>query len=138
MSMSNYLENAVNDHIFGKATMTSPTIYVALSTTPFLKDGTGGTEPTTGGYIRLATASTQWSESVLTLDGRAQTVNLVELTFAEATAAWALGADIGYTALFDAISGGNLLYTGTVQTPRSILTGQSAAFAAGQIRARLN
>ena len=54
---TDYLENELLDHAFGEGVrdFTSPTgIVVALSTTTISDDGTGITEPGTGGYARQA------------------------------------------------------------------------------------
>lgn len=48
------LANEMLDHIFGVGSYTAPTLYVGLSTTTPLDDGTGATEPSGNGYAREA------------------------------------------------------------------------------------
>ena len=50
---TDYLENALLDHVFGGTTFTQPTsIEMGLSTTVISDDGTGVTEPVGNGYAR--------------------------------------------------------------------------------------
>lgn len=95
---SNYLENALVDHITGNSTFTAPTLYVALYTSD-PTDADIGTECHGGAYAR----------EVITFDaavsGEAQNNTVVR--FATATGSW---GTITHIALRDAVTGGNLLY----------------------------
>ncbi|MBN2315450.1 MAG: hypothetical protein JXM79_16085 [Sedimentisphaerales bacterium] len=55
-SFSDYWEDKILDHIFGKVNYTPPTIYVALSTSDPLDDASGLTEPTGNAYARVETS----------------------------------------------------------------------------------
>jgi hypothetical protein len=58
---SDYWENKILDHIFGKGNYTPPTIYVGLSTTDPTDDGSGLTEPSGNGYTRVQTFASDWN-----------------------------------------------------------------------------
>jgi len=47
---SNYWENKILDHIFGKGSYAPPTIYVGLSTADPTDDGSGLAEPSGNAY----------------------------------------------------------------------------------------
>lgn len=124
-SFSNYLENEILDHLFGKATYASPTIYVGLSTSDPGDDGAGLAEPSGGSYARVATAATDWNTaSSGSLD------NATAIEFAEASASW---GTITHFALFDAASSGNMLAHGSLTTSKTVSSGDTASFAAGAL-----
>lgn len=93
MSASNYLEDAILNHVFGTQAYAAPTIHVGLSTADPGEDGAGADEPVGGAYDRLATAPSDWNASA-----GGMVSNAVDLTFAEATAGWGV---ITHFALFD-------------------------------------
>lgn len=121
-SKTDYLENKVLDHIFGKSSFTQPTIYVALYTvTP--SDSGGGTEVSGGSYARKQTAASDWNPAA---SGSMSNVN--DITFATATADW--GTIVAF-ALLDAASSGNMLYWGAVSPSKDVDSGDTAKFAGG-------
>jgi len=92
-------------HITGKtALFTLPTAYVGLFTGIGTDAGTGFTEPSTGGYARVATAGADWGSPAGTNPSTINNVN--SITFPTASGSW--GTVIGF-GLFDAASAGNLL-----------------------------
>ena len=125
-NISNYLANALLNHIFGKATYTPPTnIYVELSTTAPTDAGTNVTPPSGGGYARKQTSPADWN----TGSGRIiDNANAIE--FAEASASW---GTLSHFALFDAASGGNFLGWGALATSKAVDSGDTARFAAGDL-----
>jgi hypothetical protein len=126
-SKSDYLENKLLDHVLGNVAYTAPTtVYVALYTVAPADSG-GGTEVSGGGYARVAVAnnSTNWPAA----SGGSKS-NGVDITFPTATADWGTVVAFG---IFDASTGGNLLYWATLTTSKSILNGDTAKFAAGSI-----
>lgn len=125
-NISNYLANALLNHIFGKGTYTPPAnIYVELSTTAPTDAGTNVTPPSGGGYARKQTAPADWN----TGSGRIiDNANAIE--FAEASASW---GTLSHFALFDAASGGNFLGWGALTTPKAVDSGDTARFAAGDL-----
>jgi hypothetical protein len=126
-SKSNYLENAILNHVLGGQTYTPPaTVYVALFTAAPGEAG-GGTEVSGGGYSRVAVANdtTNWPT---TTSGQKSNANAI--TFPQATANW--GTIVAW-GLFDAATGGNLLYYGDVSPNKAVNSGDTAQFAAGAL-----
>jgi hypothetical protein len=129
-SFSDYWENEILDHVFGKGSYAPPTIYVALSTADPTDDGSGMAEPSGNGYARVQTQASDWNAaSSGSLD------NANDITLPEATGNW---GTISYFALFDAASGGNMLAHGALSESKSIGTGDTAKFAAGDLDVSLD
>jgi len=129
-SFSDYLESELLDHLFGKGSYTPPTIYVALSTANPLDDGSGLAEPSGNNYARVQTAATDWNAASSGFIDNAAVIG-----FNEATGNW---GNITHFALMDAASGGNLLVHGALSTSKSIGTGDTAEFAAGDLGVSLD
>lgn len=129
-SFSNYWENEILDHIFSKGSYTPPTLYVGLSTADPTDDGSGLAEPSGNGYVRIQTSSSDWN----TASGGALD-NANDITFPEATGSW---GTITHFALFDAASGGNILAHGALSQSKSISSGDTAKFAAGDLDVSLD
>jgi uncharacterized protein involved in response to NO len=122
MSLSDYLEAEILDHIFSKGAYTPPTWYVGLSTADPGEDGATLSEPTAMAYARVALgAVTRTAGSV---------VNNAAVEFVEATGDW---GTITHFALFDAASGGNFMGSGELTSPLDVTTGKTARFPAGEI-----
>lgn len=120
---SDYLEDALLNHVLRNVTYTSPTtIYVGLYTTMPSDDGTGGVEVSGGSYARQ---SVTFSAPV-----SGQVANSALVTFPTATADWGTVLGIG---LFDASTGGNLLYYGTLTASKIVGTGDTISFAASAL-----
>lgn len=123
-SISDYLENELLDHVLKVGAYTVPTnIYVALSTTDPLDTGAGISEPVGGSYARVQ--CNNWSTAA-----NRSSANSTAVNFPTATGSW---GTLTHFALFDAISGGNMLAHGALGTPRTISSGQSIGFAIGTI-----
>ena len=133
MSFSNYLENAVLNHITGKTAFTQPTVFVGLSSTTPAENGTGITEPTGGSYARVAASGDTWSTATT-----GSTSNAAVITFPTATADWLTGSNLTHVVLFDAASGGNFLAQGQITTPKPVLNGDTASFTTGGITINLD
>ena len=118
MSFSNYAENAILDHVFKGSAMTQPAnLYVSLHSAD--PGETGTNELTGGGYARLLHNTWNAAASgVKTNDG--------VVTFAVATGNW---VEATYLGVWDAISGGNLLGSGALTTPKTILDEDIGEFA---------
>jgi hypothetical protein len=112
-AISDYLEEAWLNTLRG-TDYTAPTdVYLALFTTA-PTDAVAGTEVSGGAYARQAVtfgAPTQESGSVGTIK------NSVEVVFPAATASW---GSIGWVALFDAATNGNMLWHGAVTTAKTV------------------
>jgi len=129
-SFSDYWENEILDHVFGKGSYAPPTIYVALSTADPTDDGSGMAEPSGNGYARVQTQASDWNAaSGGSLD------NANDITLPEATGNW---GTISHFALFDAASGGNMLAHGALSESKSVGTGDTAKFASGDLDVSLD
>ena len=117
MPTSDYLEQRIIDFVLnsnGEFSWTSPVnVYIALfTTTP--SDAGGGVEVTGVNYARVDSGA--WDTMTGILDGH--TSNATLISFPQAGAGgWGLITSIG---LFDALTGGNLLYYGDLGASRQI------------------
>lgn len=136
---SDYLENKLIDAIFRGQTYTPPaTLYVALLTAA-PSDAGGGTEVSGGSYARVGvTASlanfsgTQSAGSTTASSGTGGTTsNNGAITFPAPTANW---GSVTHWGIYDASSGGNLLYYAALTTAKTVNNGDAApSFAAGAL-----
>jgi hypothetical protein len=129
-SFSDHWENEILDHIFGKGSYTPPTIYVGLSTADPLDNGSGLSEPSGNGYARVATSGASW-----TISSGGSLSNAGDISFPQATGSW---GTITHFALFDAASAGNMLTHGTLSQSKTITSGDTAKFAAGDLDVTLD
>lgn len=126
-SKSDYLENAILNHVLGAQTYTPPaTVYVALYTAAPGESG-GGTEVSGGGYARVAVANNTTNWPTTTTGTKS---NGTAIQFPQATANWGTVVAWG---ILDAATGGNLLYYGDVSPNRTVNAGDVAQFAAGAL-----
>lgn len=126
-SKSNDLENKLLDHVLGGGDYTRPaTVYIALYTVAE-DDAGGGTEVAAGDYVRKAVTNnaTNWPAA----SGGAKS-NGTEIAFAEATSSWGTVVSFG---IWDAVSGGNLMYWGDLAVSKTIDGGDTAKFAVGEL-----
>jgi len=127
---SNYWENRILDHIFGKGSYTHPTIFVGLSTADPTDTGSGLAEPSGSGYARVQTSASDWNAAVNgSLD------NTGNITFAQATGNWGI---IKHFALFDAAAAGNMLAHGALNQSKAIGESVTARFEAGDLQISLD
>lgn len=129
MSFTDFLENELLDHVWGAAAFTAPvTTFIGLSTTTPADDGTNITEPPGGAaYARVSKTNnlTNWPAAVGGLKENGTPVD-----FAQATGAW---GTVTHFFIADALSGGNILASGVLTTPKTIDNGDTASFAVGDI-----
>ena len=124
MSMSDYLENKVLDHVLGNTTYTpAATLYLGLWTADDgLEAGTVTSEVSGGSYSRQAIAFSAASS------GSAS--NSATVTFTTATANW---GTITHVAVMDASTGGNVLFHGSVTTSKTIESGDTFQVSSGNL-----
>ena len=104
MALSNYLANELLDHVLLGATYTAPAdAYLALFTVLPDADNVGGTEVAGGSYARQAVTFSAAASGV--------SMNSAYVAFTAMPAATVVG-----TALYDAVTAGNLLMYGPVST----------------------
>ncbi|MEB2351860.1 MAG: hypothetical protein OZ924_10645 [Burkholderiaceae bacterium] len=126
-SKSDYLEGKMLDHILGGGDYVRPaTVHLALYTAA-PTDAGGGTEVSGGSYARAAVTNnaTNWPAA-----SAGSKSNGTAISFPAATASWGTVVAVG---IFDAPSGGNLLYWADLTTPKAIGAGDTARFPAGSI-----
>lgn len=145
-AMSDKLENQFIDWFFrgqaigltgaSAAAGTGPTSLHFGLLTAAPSDTGGGTEVTGGSYARVTIASsmtnwagTQAAASTTASTGTSGTTsNNIPITFPAPTANW---GSIGWFGVYDAVSGGNLLYWGPLTTAKTVNNGDAApSFAA--------
>ncbi|MBN1805312.1 MAG: hypothetical protein JW837_08685 [Sedimentisphaerales bacterium] len=129
-SFADYWENEILDHLFGKGSYTPATIYVGLSTADPTDDAAGLAEPSGNGYARVATTPADWN----TASG-GMIDNAGDITFPQASGNW---GTLTHFALFDAASGGNMLAHGSLNVSKSIGSGDTAKFPAGDLGVSLD
>jgi hypothetical protein len=138
--MSDFLENKLVDHIFRGVSYTAPSqLHVGLFTgAP--NDAGGGTEvPSTNGYVRaqLNPSTTNWaatnsagSTANPSAGTGGVTSNNSSVTFPTPSGSWGTVSHFG---VFDASTGGNLLFHAALADPKAINNGDSVSFAAGAL-----
>lgn len=117
---SDYLEDALLDHVLGGTTYTQPaTIYLALYTDA-TTDAGGGTEVTGGSYARQTItfgAASAGSAS-----------NNADVDFASMPT-----ATVTNWAILDAASGGNMLFHGAFSSSVAVTSGDTFRVASGNL-----
>lgn len=122
--MTDYLEDALRDHVLRNTAYTSPgTVYLALFSTA-TTDAGGGTEATGGSYARQAVTFGAGGSGTGAAD------NSGTVTFDNMPAGtWTHGA------LFDASSAGNMLFHAPLTASKTTGAGDSIDFDPGDIDA---
>lgn len=136
MSLSDYAEQALLNHLFRTTKLTGPTnVWVGLNTAD-PTDAGGGAEVTGGSYARVQVAATNASWDAPTVSGAGyQTANTGAVTFPSPTANWGTVTHFG---VWDASTAGNLIGSGALTTSRNIQNGDNApSFAAGALTVTL-
>lgn len=126
---SNYVENGLVDHYFRSGSLPKPAgLYFALFTAA-PSDAGGGTEVAGGGYARvnLPPSDTNWKSTQGTLLGAStgtggQTSNAAVIVFPTPTAPWGVCT---HFAIFDAATGGNILFWDALVAPRNVQVGDA-------------
>lgn len=132
MSFSNYLENAVLNHVFGGTPFTVPTtLYVGLSTTSINDTGVV-TEPSGSGYARVAVANNT-TNFPITSNGVKNNATIV--TFPESIGNWGTITDFF---IADASTAGNILIANAVNVQKLITEGDTVLFGANSITINLD
>jgi hypothetical protein len=135
-SKSNYLECKMLDHVLGGGDYSRPaTVYVALFNVLPAADtdrdsGTGYTEVGGGSYARKSVTNNATNWPAATAGAPSTKTNGTAVSFVTPTDTW--GTVVGF-AIFDASTAGNMLYHGTLSSPRTIASGDPVQFAAGAI-----
>lgn len=120
---SNYLENALINAVLRNTSYTSPTtVYISLHTASPGEADDGANELTGNGYSRQSCAFDAPSDGV--------TQNTSAVTFTASGGAWSAASHFG---VYDASSGGNLLFHAALDASRTAGDGDSLTFAAAAL-----
>ena len=120
-AFSNYLENKILLHVLSNTAYTSPTtVYLGLHTADPTDAGTG-TEVSGNAYARQSFAST-------ISDNAASNTSAIE--FPTATGSW---GTVGWVAVWDNLTGGNLLFHGALTASKTIASGDVFRVPAGDL-----
>lgn len=122
MNISTYLGQKFGDFILSNVSYTPPTtLYFALLTSTASASG-GGTEVTGGSYARVAVTSNTANFPGAGATYPVNKANGTAITFPTATASW---GTVGFWAVYDASSAGNLLFFGSLNSPVTIASGST-------------
>lgn len=127
-NLSNYAEKLILDWLMTTGAATRPTAWFVALYTAAPNDAGGGTPVVGAGYARLPATFA----AAATPDGR--TSNTGAVTFTANGGNW---GTITHIAIFDALTGGNMLWHGAMAVPRTINDGDSLNFAPGSIELTL-
>ena len=123
-AFSNYMEDAITAWINGTTFPSAPTnTYVQL----YSQDPTDAGSATGALYTRISVASGGWTRGT---GGAGTLSNTGVITI---TSSAASGATATHVAVFDAITGGNLLFYGALSASKSIGVGDEVKFNALQL-----
>jgi hypothetical protein len=124
---SDYLENALLDHVYGGGDYTRPaTVYLALFTAA-PSDSGGGTEVSGNNYARKSVTNN--STNFPAASGGSKTLH-VKTTFAVPSGSWGTVTHFG---IFDASSAGNLLGWAALTASKTISSGDDVYFDVDQL-----
>ena len=125
---TDYLENAILDHILGKVAYTAPTtIYVGLANA-VAEDGTITGEPSGYNYSRVQVTNNTTNFPAASGGSKS---NGADIVFNEASGNW---GTINYVFLADAdVGSGNVLLYAQLTNPKTIGNGDTVKFEAGDL-----
>lgn len=128
MSMSNYLENKVLDHTLRGTPYVQPSgnLYMALYTSD-PTDADTGIEVIGNAYARQTVT--------FSLSTLGSSTTSADVNFPVTTGAW---GTVTHAGIRDALTGGNLLYSGALSVAQSILTSNQFVVKAGQFTINLD
>lgn len=106
-------------------------VYLALHTQDPTNDATVG-EVSATDYARLETSPSDWTVSG---SGPTNVTNAVELKFPSAKNSW---GDISHISVWDALTGGNALWKGSLASTKTIATDDRFVLQAGDFNANLD
>lgn len=122
--MTDYLEDKLRDHVLRATAYPSPaTVYLALFTSA-TSDAGAGTEVAGGSYARQAVTFAAGAAGTGAAD------NSGAVSFSNMPA-----ATVTHAALFDAVSGGNMLMHAPLTSPKTTNAGDTLTFAIGDVDA---
>lgn len=142
-ALSDYLENKLVDHILRATPYTAPaSVHVGLLTAA-PSDAGGGTEVTGNNYARVQVTSgtSAWNNTQGNTTGASAGTdgtieNAATITFPTPTpSGW---GTVTHWGVYDAASGGNLLFYAALTASKVINSGDSVSFAAGALSLQID
>ena len=114
--ISTYLKKKIHDQMIGGVAFTMPTtLYVAMSKTAPVADGTNVSEPTGANYARVAVLNNK--TNFTNCDDNGSIKNKTKITFAESSGNW---GKLTHYAIYDSLTDGNMLFANQLQVERDI------------------
>lgn len=132
-AMSRFLEDAFINAVFRGTTFTSPsTLWLGLNSS-------AGADETTGAWLTTEVVGTAYARTEAPLSGwtgasGGMTSNVGSFAFKPAGSDW---GSVTHVSIWDAATGGNLLFKSELIVPRTIVTGDLIAFPAGNLIVQL-
>lgn len=125
--MSNYLENALINHVLRNTAYTTPgtDVWVSLYSDS-QGDSDSGTEIATGSYARVNVTS--WDAP-----SNGATANTADITFPQATANWGTVVSVGIKDSSTTTGTDNLLLYGDLTSSKTVNNGDTFKFNAGDL-----
>lgn len=141
-ALSNHLENKVLDHILRGTAFTAPlSVHIGLLTAA-PDDTGGGVEVSGGGYARaeVVSGAAAWNNTQGNTTGASTGVdgtieNAATIAFPTPSAGW---GTVTHFAVYDAATGGNLLFYAALTSPKTINSGDAVSFAAGALSLQID
>mgnify|MGYP003134923723 FL=1 len=125
MAFSDYLEDKLLKHTFANTAFTTPgTVYLGLFTAAPDDSSGSGTEVSGGSYARISCAFSVSGTSPTTA------TNSSAAEFATATGSW---GSVGWVAVFDASTSGNMLAWSALTTAKTVSSGDVFRFDGGDL-----
>jgi hypothetical protein len=128
-SLTDSLETSLINHLFRGTAYTAPSTWYVGLLTAGCSDSAAGTEVSGGSYARVGVASGTGNWAA-TSGGNGTTSNVNAITFTTPTGSWGTVTHFG---LYDAASAGNLLVCQSLTTSKTINSGDTVSFPAGQL-----
>jgi hypothetical protein len=134
MPLTNYGAQKLLGSLFGANAFSVPgTLYIGLFTATPSNLG-GGTEVSSGGYARVALVNSGANWTGATNTWPSISANAGTVAFPSATGNWGV---VGWFGIFDAASGGNLIWWGPLSTGVNVPSGDIYEFTAGNLQLTL-
>jgi len=123
-ALSNYAEKLLLDWSMTTGSATRPTAWYVALYTAAPSDTGGGTEVSTGGYARQSVTF----DAASSPGGTTSNNNTVSFT-----ASGASYGTVSHIGIFDNVSGGNLLWHGSMTASKTVADGDTLEFSIGNI-----
>lgn len=123
-ALSNYAEKLLLDWAMTTGSATRPTAWYVALYTAAPDDTGGGTEVSTGGYARQSVTF----DAASSPGGTTSNNNVVSFT-----ASGASYGTVSHIGIFDNVSGGNLLWHGSMTASKTVADGDTLEFSVGNI-----